>query len=202
VYHENFTEWDVGFLFLLRDRLVYVGDLTRFALPLGAIAGMRLGRGAVSRRNPDHLYITYRTPTGGTATFNIWPGHGSSLAALRQSVREFAEHLNQWRNASLRSAWPSEPLWAELGPPLFDGADAAGMSPRELARPARFIVTVVGLAAVGMLVSGCLFGALWRIVPVGWDGFAVVLLSLVASIVMEFIPLLFYRDEPVTNVTF
>ena len=199
VYHENFTEWDVGFLFLLRGRLVYVGDLTRFALPLESIIDMRLGRGAVSRRNPEHFYITYRMPDGSSATFNLWPGAGRSLAELRQMSREFAEHLDHWRTASLRSAWPSEPLWAEIGPPVFDSADAAGISPRELARPVRFLAALLGLALVGTLASGCLFGIVSRFVPLGWDGLIVVALSLVMSVSLEFMPLLFYRDEPGTS---
>ena len=200
VYHDNFTEWDIGFLFLLRGRLVYIGDLTRFALPLGAITDMRLGRGAVSGRNPEHLYITYRTPDGSPATFNLWPGAGRSLAEMRRSVREFAEHLQHWRSAALRSAWPSEPLWAELGSPLFDSADAVGISPRELARPGKLFGAIFGLTLIGTLASGCLFGLLGRVVPVGWEGLAVVLLSVIASVALEFAPLLFYRDEPATNV--
>jgi Zn-dependent protease with chaperone function len=95
--YEGFTNWDFGFLFLLADRLYYVGEQTRFALRRDQVPSLHLGGGIPRWWPAPHLYLTWKDPERGTeGTFNVRPGQVRSMRQLRRETQNLEHTLRHW----------------------------------------------------------------------------------------------------------
>ncbi|HEX6899760.1 MAG TPA: M48 family metalloprotease [Thermoanaerobaculia bacterium] len=96
--YEGHTVWDVGFVFLGPDALVYAGDQTRFRLRREEIAGVRLGAGSPSPFPLPHLYIDWRDASGRIQTL-YFRGRGKTLFSSNRATKRLAAEISAWRTS-------------------------------------------------------------------------------------------------------
>jgi hypothetical protein len=109
--YENYANWDFGFLFLLGDRLCYVGEQTRFALRRDQVTGWHLGRGLPRWWQVPSLYVSWEDAERGTfGTFNVRAGQVRSMRQLRRATADLEAMLRRW--------WEQPAAPAEVPPAL------------------------------------------------------------------------------------
>lgn len=96
--YEGHTVWDVGFVFLGPDALVYAGDQARFRLRREEIAGVRLGTGSPSPLPLPHLYIDWRDAGGRLQTL-FFRGRGKTLSGANRATKRLAAEISAWRTS-------------------------------------------------------------------------------------------------------
>jgi Zn-dependent protease with chaperone function len=187
--YESFYDWDLGFLFLTGDRLVYVGEQARFALERGQITAVRLGPGGPSWFRTRRVYVTWRDEvrdTGGT--FSLRAAGVRSPHQAREQVQLLYRRVSDWRAQTGAGKPPPESLAGLTTPAL---GPVAGTSPKALAVPQVLIGTLVvlePLALAAALALGLSFdpgqgGAAW---------YALAVPALVATV--QLLPYWRYRD--------
>ena len=147
--YEGQGVWDVGFLFLGRDRLAYLGDQTRFRLQPGQVAEVRLGPGTPTWWRVGSVYIDWKSAEGWTRTFHL-RGRGRTLLGMRRSTKLLAERLSSWLKTPEGSP-ELPPAFAELPPPMV--AEVTGLHPREALRPRNLLVVCWLIAVLTLFVS-------------------------------------------------
>jgi Zn-dependent protease with chaperone function len=189
--YEGYTNWDFGYLFLLGDRLCYVGERTRFALSREQIVGVRLGPGMPRWRPVPYLYVDWQDPVRGTSgTFNLRAGDVRSMTELHRMIVVLKERLESWHKEENTTTDVPASL-AELSAP--DIPKVASIPVRAAVQPAGMIQQAIllvvlggGLALLLGLPFGLAHGALaWYIPAVA-----------IACLWFGIIPLLcWHRDE-------
>ena len=123
LYHEGSTNWDVGFLFLTSERLVYLGDCTSWSIAREQILGLRVGIGSFERLHPQHVFIRWQPKRGQEPeVLGLAPTDGPTLTACQASVPGLAEQIERWRKGELPRlaalptalAMPPEPQLADV----------------------------------------------------------------------------------------
>jgi hypothetical protein len=187
--YDNFTNWDVGFLFLFADRLAYLGDSARFALPREAIERQWLGPSSCEPSHPANVYLAWRDAArnkSGVLGFSL--GEGGTLRRLRRDTPAFAEQLETWRRA-LPSSTAAAPEWAQLALPELSEAPSRAI--REVVNIQSFAVAIVLECALAAAVA-------WLVawfLPVWNSGLALVCAA-TASLAILQRPGLLYREPP------
>jgi hypothetical protein len=150
--YQSFLNWDIGFLFLTGDRLLYVGEKTRFALRREQINSLRLEWDIKRWWRVPTLYITWQDSERGTSgTFNV--RRGDQLRTMRQMAQqtcELHEVLTQWR-ARPATATELPPPLTELTSPAIGEVTSVG--PAVQLRLTVILYQVVFLAVFGVGVS-------------------------------------------------
>jgi hypothetical protein len=147
--YEGHGVWDVGFLVLGRDGLVYLGDQTRFRLERGQMAAVRLGPGTPTWWRVGSVYADWRSAEGWTRTFHL-RGRGRTLLGMRRSTKDLAAKLSAWLGAPA-GAPALPPALAELPPPVV--AEVTGLHPREALRPRNLFIVCWLIFVLTVLVS-------------------------------------------------
>jgi hypothetical protein len=162
VYHGGMTNWDVGFLILTRERLVYLGDLATFSVPREQIEQVHRGPTSIERMTPEALYVSWRPPMGDEREgFSLGTATGSLVARQSDLIR-LNEEIDTWLDSPIAqgtdlppnfptpplpelASVPSKSLWAHL---LFSiGAGVVALS--------------IGLGLLGTDVAQRLQGQMW-----------------------------------------
>ncbi len=121
-------DWDVGLLFLQRDRITYLGDKVRFALKREQIFHVRLGPSAPGWWNSRRVYVDWQDG-GKQAIFSfLMKGPSSPMKVKRQGPLLYAE-LQKWRQGPGQYPEASAEL-AKLGPPDF--GEVTSRSPKSV----------------------------------------------------------------------
>ncbi|MEW6306773.1 MAG: M48 family metalloprotease, partial [Verrucomicrobiota bacterium] len=150
--YEGFTNWDIGFLLLFQEHLVYLGDQAQFVLCRADIRQLRLGLGAMDPTYPKRVYMDWASEAQGlSGTFNVGPGDGRTLRDKCRAVEPFARQLESWQQGTT-AATPMPSRYAELGPPQFGEVTSqpAVGAQREPVLASTIILSVVALV-VGLL---------------------------------------------------
>jgi Zn-dependent protease with chaperone function len=180
--YEGFGQWDVGFLWLDGDRLVYVGEQTRFALVRPQVVDVRLGRGLPGWLPTRRVLVTWRDPdTGAGGTVALWPGAPGTLLRLRRAAAQLAGRLNDWRDGRAVAESLSAPTG--LGPPAL--GTVHGESPRQALWSKAWLGSLLlfELLAVGLCVlAGVPFAASLR------HGTGYVLAVVAGSLALQALP--------------
>jgi Zn-dependent protease with chaperone function len=194
--YECYYDWDVGFLFLTGDRLVYLGDGTRWALRRKHIKAVRLGPGGPSWWPSARVRVSWwDQDRGANGAFNLGvPPSSYSLRASAKAAAGLDQTLQSWWNEVVDQApgsSPSAPSLAGLTSPSF--GEVTGVSSRQVASRKQFLIAwfLYGWLAVGACVVGR--------IPFAWEqgGNAfLVLAAVTAGLVFLFLPAWRYR-EPV-----
>ena len=194
--YENCTNWDVGFLFLLGDRLVYLGDHARFALRRTDIVRQWLGPSSPHSWHPANVYLSWRDDaSGASGAFNVGLGNCRSLRQARRDTPAFAERIKAWREDEGGSP-PAAPEWAQLGPPKF--ADVPSQSIREAAGFSKLAAGIVAMCVTSLGVGWLLnaISELWRLnsTPDFWRDGAYIAASAAISLIILHAPTAAYRE--------
>jgi Zn-dependent protease with chaperone function len=198
LYEKDYS-WDMGFLMLDSDHLVYVGEELRFQLPLAQLNSIRLGVGPPTWWRCPTLCITWSDSEHGTGgTFNLTPADAVSLRRLRRGALALGERLQAWQESRLQLQ-PLPPLLIHLQSPNI--GEVTSTSPRRAASPRSLIQRIVFLLIIAAGVS-ILLGLRFAIHPSSripgaangeGQGWYVVLVTLVVA-VFQVLPYARYRE--------
>jgi Zn-dependent protease with chaperone function len=140
---EGFYDWDLGFLNLTEDRLVYTGERAQFSLPRSAITGLEIKKGPFAWTRAYAVVVD-------------WVGGAFSLARAdrgcpRGQARRLEAELNRWWKAGgapvgTTSELP-EPVLPEVQPDRFTRSR---------------LLRWLGTKTVKLFVAGMLVGALMQ----------------------------------------
>lgn len=109
--YEGWINWDIGCLFLMGDRLCYVGEHAQFALRRDQITAIYLGQGYPGWIAHPNAYIAWQdSQQGRCGTFNLRPGEVKSLWQMKPQVRLLKQQLQHWWEQPASSVEFSEPL--------------------------------------------------------------------------------------------
>ncbi|HNJ40275.1 MAG TPA: M48 family metalloprotease [Acidobacteriota bacterium] len=132
IYDGDYS-WDIGFVFLTEERLIYVGERTRFALRRDQIGAIKFHPTQFPWHSSDPVYITWYDPEqdqGGT--FSVTTLNASSYTEVNQKVALFGAQLTQWHQLPASATHSSE-LFPDLGVPQIApvvGIQATQIEPR------------------------------------------------------------------------
>ena len=104
---EGCGEWDLGFLFLAGDRLVYRGERTEFSLTRSQVYDLQLEEGPFSWSHPYRVVVGW---TGGW--FSV---QHPDIRRTRREGRRLLYQMEAWRNGFA----PPDPSAPVLPPPVF-----------------------------------------------------------------------------------
>ncbi|MBI1799039.1 MAG: hypothetical protein HYR73_05080 [Candidatus Eisenbacteria bacterium] len=114
--YESFGDWDVGWLFLQRRRLCWIGEQARFALTREQITGVEIGPGLPGWIPAPRVVITWRDGACGTeGAVSLRPADTASLSGIAAGSRALFERIGAWRRGVL-SPHP-EPALGDLALP-------------------------------------------------------------------------------------
>jgi hypothetical protein len=153
--YESFFDWDVGFLFIDRDRLCYLGEQTSFALPWEQVAAIDLAPGSPSWWRSPRVRVTWTdAPRGSGGSFTLRPAEARSLRQLARDGHAFAKQLQAWRQQPPDPRTPST-TFADLAEPEL--GTVTSLSPRVLASP-RVLIRMLFYGALLSLGASVLLG--------------------------------------------
>jgi hypothetical protein len=164
---EGTFSWDVGFLVLGGDRLVFLGDRVLFALRREHLVAIQLGPSLPRWRPIPRVYVTWKDPGRGTeGVFRIDLADGGARRFRKATLAAWCRTLQEWQQQAPDVAPLSEFL-AALGTPAF--GEVPGVSPRILASGSLLLKE----ALVGILIAGAAGYLLglpfsWREGAAGW----------------------------------
>ncbi len=125
--------WDIGFVFLTEDRLIYVGERTRFALRRDQILEIKYHPPQFPWHSSDPVYLTWHDPEqdqGGA--FSVTTLNASSHTEVNQKSALFGAQLTQWHQLPA-SATQSSEFFPDFGVPQIApvvGIKATQIEPR------------------------------------------------------------------------
>jgi Zn-dependent protease with chaperone function len=187
--YEGYTNWDVGFLLLFRDRLVYLGDQVRFALRREQVERIAPGPSSAAPWYPKRVYVTWRDEAGNAVTQNFGCVEGRSLRALRRATPEFFDSLVRWHSGDDNAADIPASL-GELGSPQLGDVSSLRLrdcvNARVLLRTSIWLsLLAAGAAYVFGLSFACPGGAAWQ-----------AMIGSVLTLIATQAPILLYRESP------
>lgn len=147
--YENFFDWDVGFVTLGRDALVYRGEETSFTLPRDAIVDVRLAGGPPGWIPTPRAEIEWLDPATGTGdVLQFRPADSSRLVDQARASAALVAGLEAWRDGAAATDRPSS------APPRED--EVTGLPFARALHPS----TLVPLVVLATLGTGLLAGVL------------------------------------------
>ena len=144
--YEHTGDWDVGHLFLMRQRLCYLGEESRFELKRAQVISIELAPGLPGWISAPRVVVTWHDPARGTeGALAFRPAEVVSLAATAAESRGLCDRLRGWQRGVV-SPNP-DPALEPLGPPptgaVTSLAAATMVAPAAIART----LILCGLAA-------------------------------------------------------
>jgi len=175
--YEGNMSWDAGFLLLTRDKLVYWGEESRFALTRSQVESIQTAPDFPGWLATARPILRWReTPEGLAQMFSLQPLDTGSMFDRRQKMGQLIQLLACWeRGESADAALP--PAAAELRPPMF--GEVTGTAAELFGQPQfviRGVIFILFLAACASLAFGLPFGVSqlldWRYDPAGAGAFS------------------------------
>ena len=173
--------WDTGFLVLLRDRMVFLGDKIRFALKFDQMGVIRMGAAGPAWWTRNRIYLDWRdTGTGREGTFNLLTHEPVSISKYRDEAKDLLQRLQDWR--ANPSSFPETPAsMLSIEPPVL--GEVTSQSPKEVLSGAK-------MNAIAVLILGVGYGVAMLLSISPWYVFSVIVLLRI----YERIPYWRYRE--------
>ncbi len=146
--YDGITSWDVGLLFLDGDRLVYLGDRTRFSLGRGDVARIGLGPGLLAGKRWQRVHLRWRKEDG-EAVLTFEQLEQTPWLPTARPQRVFYERLRRWLEGSAGEERPAV-RGEQPGPPDLPPPGGEPVAAR-LSVATMVIGTLVVAALVGLL---------------------------------------------------
>ncbi len=94
---DGFTNWDIGFLAAMGNRLCYIGDKTRFSLDRNAVTTIQVHRERMGWGTTQRVKVGWRDPaTEETGEMILLPASRSSLGRCSIESARLAVKLQDW----------------------------------------------------------------------------------------------------------
>ena len=170
--YENSGDWDAGELFLMRGRLAFLGDETRFELSPADVTAIELTPGLPGWISAPRVAVSWRRGSGAEGTVTFRPAAVARLGAVAAASRRLQEQLNEWQRGSMNGAAAEPAIESLPAPPTgaVTSVDPAMLvSPRALVQA---LILTSGASAVATAMLGLPF--------LGSPGFADVWLATIA----------------------
>lgn len=159
--YEGFFDWDLGFLSLERDALVYRGEEATFRLPRAAVLDVRRTYGPPGWIPAPRVAIEWHDPmTDARGFLQLRPAHGRRLGRQSANTTALCEALLDWCAADARAS--HGPC---VAPPR--GEDVTGTPLSRLARPATLVPVLVLTGMCSLVLAGLIGLPVW---PFGGPG--------------------------------
>ena len=138
--YENFAEWDVGLLFLTRQRLCYVGEETRFELTRAHVVSIALGPGLPAWISAPRVIVTWRDESRGLeGSCALVPVAVRTLGSIASEAGALCDRMRGWQRG-VTGAHP-DPAFEPMGPPPTGAVTS--IAPATLVAPRALIHSVV-----------------------------------------------------------
>lgn len=119
--YEHYANWDVGFVFLDKNRLVYVGDQARFQIRREQVLDVTLLDGFPSWSRPLRVCVGFtQDDGGGRGHLALAVAEASSVHGSRRLTKNLKQQIDVWRAGS-PAPGVTESLPRGLGPPETGG---------------------------------------------------------------------------------
>jgi Zn-dependent protease with chaperone function len=153
--------WDTGFLVLLRDRMIFLGDRIRFALKFDQMGVIRLGPAGPGWWTRHRVYLDWRDPgTGREGTFNLLPHEPVSIGKFNDEAKDLLQRLQDLR--ANPNSFPEAPAsMLTLAPPVL--GEVTSHSPKEILSGAKMNAMTVLILGVGYGVTTLLSISPWYV---------------------------------------
>jgi len=190
--YEHFTEWDLGYLFLTRDSLVYMGEQISFSLLREEVNTVATAPGFPSLLPSRSVCVDWRAD-GRSGRFRLEMSEEPTRLRGNRAAAVMARRIEAWRTGSPDGPAVPGPLTG-LGAP--DIGDVTSQSPRDLVRGAdiRSNVLFIGMIAFG---TALLVGL--PTLPRDGGGALYTVAVAVLATLLEALPLRRYRDPAGTT---
>ena len=154
--YEGFFDWDVGFLFLQRDRLCFIGEETRFALRRDQVVEIADGEPPPGWIRVPRVAVRWEDASSRAGgVFTLRPAGAATLLRAAGETPGLKGRLLAWqRGAALSSEEPTVEPRGLAGLPLPGTGQVTSISPRVLVRARTFtpMIFITALAAAGACV--------------------------------------------------
>ena len=159
--YEGFFDWDLGFLSLERDALVYRGEEATFRLPRAAVMDVRRTYGPPGWIPAPRVAIEWHDPmTDARGFLQLRPAHGARLGRQSADTTALCSALLDWCAADARASHgPCVP------PPREE--DVTGTPLARLARPVTLVPVLVLTGVCSLVLAGLIGLPVW---PFGAPG--------------------------------
>jgi len=150
--YEGFYDWDIGFLFLQRERLVYVGEETRFTLQRADVEDVTIIPGGPGWIRAPRILVRWAAGDQ-SGTFQLRPGEVRRVSRGAKAAHGLLRTLRAWQRGEAPAAAEDSRL-PEAGPPKI--GTVTSVSPRAVVN-LRTALSGVLLVTVASLVVCVLF---------------------------------------------
>jgi Zn-dependent protease with chaperone function len=175
--YEHYSCWDVGFVFLEKDRLIYLGDQVRFSIRRESVVDVQLEKGFPSWSRPLRTVIRYKDDKEKAERFLAFTvAETGSVRASRPLTRDLKQRVEAWRSGGAGEDVPPS-LPRDLRPPEL--REVTSEPPRSTISTDRVLQTMILVSAAAVLVS-MLFGLGFSFT--NGEGWLVLLLSILSAI--------------------
>lgn len=137
LYESNWA-WDIGYLSVSAESLLYWGEEARFIIPRERIKRISLGPGPVNWFKTRSVYISWQDDAGAKHVFNLRPLDTRSMRSMARQTIQLADDLEKWHRgvqdlarSVLIHCDAQNRTQDTLQPPAF--GQVTGVSPRILA---------------------------------------------------------------------
>jgi hypothetical protein len=153
--YEGYANWDVGLLFLEKDRLVYLGDHVRCAIPRERVVDVTLEKGFPSWSRSLRVCVHYKgVEENAEHDLALWVVETRSVRGSRPLTKDLLRRIEAWGSGDTAGeAAPSLPQ--DLGLPNL--GEVTSEPPRAAISADRVAQTMIFVSAAAVLVS-MLFG--------------------------------------------
>ncbi len=179
-------DWDQGFVWLLQNRLVYLGDKTRFVLKPEQVVNVRVGQSAPGWWFSGRVYLDWRDAEHGReGTFSLYPNEPSSAGKIKNEGEALCAVMQRWQKQE--GEYPVAPVALQtLESPVL--GEVTSQDPKDRLSQGKRLNTLMLLCLLS-------YGASLLVGVSGWYGLVVVLLLRI----YERIPYWRYRVPAATS---
>jgi hypothetical protein len=179
--------WDSGFLSFASDRLIFVGEHSRFSLSRDQIVRLTLGQGPPSWWNLNRVYVCWKDAASlSEAVFSLGALEPSSLTKIHDPIVGLHQRLIKWRSQTANPAFNQDSSHSDLP----NTGEVTSLSPRELGKFRRFSK----VACTSLLPAALALCILLRLDAIGYVCSVTVLAQL-----FGLIPYWRYREQPISR---
>lgn len=183
---EGFHDWDLGFLAIEPDALVFAGEESRFRLPRGAIVNVAIVRSVPAWQPVPLVELAWRDAVHDrSGVVRVRPAEGFFLSSQRRSSPALADAIDRWR------ATGSTADATVVAPPRLE--DVSGVSVRRAFRAGALAGVLPVLVAIAWIASTALVLPWW---PFEGPGLLETWLAALAALVLLRVPVWVDRTLP------
>ena len=128
IYEGNWA-WDLGFLSVTPNELIYWGEEARFVLRREEIISLSVGLGSVSWFENSTVYVTWRDVSGREMKFHLRPLQAYEASVLAQELQNWHRGIPMQSGSILMAI---QPVAQMTGAPKF--GQVTSVSPKSLVR--------------------------------------------------------------------